>query len=258
MLSKEDLQRKVSFVEKQMLLKLEEIRASFEHKGIKGTAVENELREFLRSYLPRRMAIGTGEVIDREFRTSNQMDVVIASEDHPFTFRENDPGLFFVEGVCAVGEVKAILNTEQLLDSLAKGSNYKQLVSIPPANAMMSANESDGKRFYTTPPFFLFAFESQITLEKIAEVVQSYRPSEYKPGFTIDGIFVLSHGYLIDLGDGQGAFNILNSDRTCSTGWRGQHSDLVLFDFLGWLSTVMPRMVGGSNILTPYLLKLLR
>lgn len=247
------LKDKVKLIEKQMLLKLEEIRKTFDHKGVKGSLVENEFRAFLSTYLPKRLSVGTGEVIDRNFNTSKQMDVVVANEDHPFTFSGNEPALFFIEGTCASGEIKSILTTEQLVDSLDKAYQYKQLKMISPKGAMMMANESDGRRFYTTPPFFLFAFESQISLGQIIKTVTDYKKAEYFPGFTIDGIFVLDKGYVIDLGDGQGAFRLQTGGNT-PTSWTGAQSETVLYDFLVWLTIVMPRMIGGSNILTPYLL----
>lgn len=239
-----------------MLLKLEEIRHTFEHKGIKGSTVENEFRTFLRTYLPRRLSVGQGEIIDRSFNTTNQIDVIITDENHPFTFSENELGLFFIEGTCASGEIKSILTTEQLTDSLNKAYNYKKLKMIPPAGAiMMAPSESDGRRFYTTPPFFIFAFESQITLKKIADEVFKYKLEEYSPGFTADGIFILNVGYVIDLGDGLGTFKVYDENKESSRGWQGSHSENLLFDFMAWLTSVMPRMLGGSNILTPYLLE---
>lgn len=247
------LKDKVKFIEKQMLLKLEEIRKTFDHKGVKGGLVEAEFRSFLSTYLPKRLSVGTGEIIDRSFNTSKQMDIVVANEDHPFTFQGNDPALFFIEGTCASGEIKSVLTTEQLIDSLDKAYHYKKLTMIPPKGAAMYANESDGRRFYTTPPFFLFAFESQISLELIAKTVVNYKSDEYVPGFAADGIFVLNKGYVIDLGDGKGSFQ-LQSNGITQTLLKGMQSDTVLYDFLVWLTIVMPRMVGGSNILTPYLL----
>jgi hypothetical protein len=253
MLNKTHLKDKVKLIEKQMLLKLEEIRKTFDHKGLKGGLAETELRAFLSTYLPKRLSVGTGEVIDRTFNTSKQMDVVIANEDHPFTFQGNDPALFFIEGVCAVGEVKSILTTEQLMDGLEKATHYKKLKMIPPKGAITMANESDGRRYYTTPPFFIFAYESQITLDLIAQTAYNYDAAAYSPGFSADGIFVLGKGIVIDLGDGKGTMQ-MKDNGVSQTGWKGMKSETVLYDLLLWLTIVMPRMVGGSNILTPYLM----
>ena len=154
MFSNTFIKEKVKLVERQMLLKLEEIRKTFDHNGVKGGLAETELRTFLSTYLPKRLSVGTGEIIDRQFTTSKQMDIVITNEEHPFTFQGNESGLFFIEGVCATGEVKSVLTTDRLMDSLDKASHYKKLTMIPPRGAVIYASESDGKRFYTTPPFY--------------------------------------------------------------------------------------------------------
>lgn len=240
-----------------MLLKLQEIRETYEHKGNKGTVVEKEFRAFLKYYLPRRLDISEGEIIDRNFNTSNQVDVVITDENHPFTYGDSGLGLFFIEGTCAAGEIKSVLTSAELESSLEKAYNYKKLSMIPPKGALMFSNESDGKRFYYTPPFFIFAFESQVTLEKAYEIVGLYKQKEYKPGFIADGIFILDRGLIIDLGDGLGEFTIKNQSGEKMKGWTAMRSDRILFDFLSWLTVVMPRMLGGSNILTPYLMEMM-
>jgi hypothetical protein len=254
MKDRNQLIKKISNLEKQMLLKLEEIRDTYEHKGIKGTEVEKHFRSFLKYYLPRRHDVGEGEIIDRNFNTSNQTDIIITDENHPFSFGEDGLGLFFIEGVCAAGEIKSVLTTEELTSSLDKAYNYKKMTMIPPAGAIMNANDSDGKRFYTTPPFFIFAFESQISIKKAYKVVSDYKKKEYSPGFSADGIFILNRGYMLDMGDGLGAFYVKGKDGKRMKGWTALLSDKILFDFLSWLSSVMPRMQGGSNILVPYLI----
>jgi len=51
-------------LETEMRQKFEVVRSKFEHSGNKGTNTEAILREFLRSYLPRRYGVGHGEIVD--------------------------------------------------------------------------------------------------------------------------------------------------------------------------------------------------
>jgi hypothetical protein len=106
------LQEKIASVEAQMRAKLAEVRASLSHAGSKGSQVEEIWRAFLREYLPRRLDVGYGEIIDSHDNRSSQTDIVIVNEDHPFTFTRDQPGLFFIEGVSAVGEVKTRLTLD--------------------------------------------------------------------------------------------------------------------------------------------------
>src|SRR4051812_27988330 len=109
----------------QMTAKLAEGRPKFQHSTLKGGAVENADRDFLRSFVPRRLAIGTGEVIDHNGNRSAQTDVVVANEDHPFTFTGDDPGLFFIEGVSAAGEVKSVLTTQHMASTIEASRRFK-------------------------------------------------------------------------------------------------------------------------------------
>src|SRR5436190_22696338 len=113
-----NLGEKIARVERQMKEKLAEIRATHQHKGVKGTGVEKSFRTFLTQYLPQHFSVGEGEIVDTTGAISAQTDVVITAEHHPFTFSTDGPGLFFIEGVCAAGEVKSVLTSGELETSL--------------------------------------------------------------------------------------------------------------------------------------------
>ena len=107
------LRQKFASLEAQMGARLAELRATQTNMSSLGTGVENVLRDFLREYLPRRLDVGQGVVVDAKVGRSRQTDVVIVTQDHPRTFEGNDPGLFFIEGVYAAGEVKTTLTTTE-------------------------------------------------------------------------------------------------------------------------------------------------
>src|SRR2546426_4686724 len=92
--AREVVREKVAAVEAQMKASLQEARASFKQSGDKGATVEDAFRGFIRQYLPRRLEVGHGEVIDSKGARSAQTDVVVVNEDHPLTFTQNAPGLF--------------------------------------------------------------------------------------------------------------------------------------------------------------------
>jgi hypothetical protein len=76
---------------------------------------------------------------------------------------------------------------------------------------------------------------------------------EAERGPTFDGIFLLGRGWAIDFGDGQGAFRFGEPGGGSATGWVVQGVDEVLFDFLVWLSAVIPRIVRFQPIMNLYL-----
>jgi hypothetical protein len=248
------LKDKIAAIEVQMKAKLEEARATFTHPGDKGTSVEDSFRAFLRQYLSRRLEVGNGEIIDCEGQRSTQTDVVIVSEDHPFTFTSDLPGLFFIEGVCAAGEVKTNLTSTELEKAIKNSCQFKQLETDPGQGTLASANPSDLERFYKRPPWFLVAFESQLTLSNIQSEIEEFgSKNSVEPNKLIDAVFVLGRGWVINFGDGKDSFQFRTPEGISREGWVWQNSDSILFDLLGWLSAVMPRMIRFEPILPKYI-----
>jgi hypothetical protein len=249
------LKDKIAAVEAQMKAKLEEARATFAHPGDKGTSVEDSFRAFLCQYLSRRLEVGNGEIIDRKGRRSVQTDIVIVNEDHPFTFTPDLPGLFFIEGVCAAGEVKTNLTSAELKKALENSCQFKQLEMDPGKGTQAFANPSDLERFYKCPPWFLVAYESQLSLSRIQTGIEEFETENVvQSNRLLDAVFVLSEGWIINFGDGRGSLKFKTPEGMSLGGWHWQNSDSVLFYLLGWLSTVMPRMIRFEPILPKYML----
>lgn len=241
--------------EARMKASLAESRAKFAHSGLKGGAVECAVRDFLRGFIPRRLDVGTGEMVDLSGARTAQTDIVIANEDHPFTFSGDEPGLFFVEGVSAGGEVKSVLTSAHLDSTIEASRRWKRLASDPGKNSTVSANHSDLERFYRTPPYFLLALESQLSIEAIHERLkaigcygQSGVPRQ------IDGVFVLDKGSLIDCGAGDGSFGLKEHGNPLQ-GWGRISGDSVLFNLLAWLTMSMPKILRYEPILARYLVQ---
>jgi hypothetical protein len=236
-----------------MLAKLAQARDRFEHRGDRGTAgAEVPFREFLREYLPRSHEVGHGEIVDAEGRISTQTDVVVVDPDHPFTFTPSDPGLFFIDGIAAAGEVKSVLTTSELETTLKNSARFKELTPQHYKGTMIVSNSSDIPRFYDRRPYFLIAFESQLKTETIAAKIHEFQ--QENPGVPLlDGVFALGRGWVVDFGDGNGAFQFRLDDGHSVPGWVWRDVPEVLFDFFVWLSIVTPRFVRFEAVLTKYL-----
>jgi hypothetical protein len=239
----------------QMTAKLAEIRAKFAQAGDKGSHVEELFRAFLREYVHRKLKVAHGEIIDSSGRRSTQTDLVIVNEYHPFTFTRDLPGLFFIEGVSAAGEVKTVLNSQHLESTIRAAQTFKNLRTTYSSGCMINSNKSDAERFYSCPPYFLVAFESELSLPSIVSKIKAANPNiSEKPYRSIDAIFVLDRGRAINFGDGSGTFRGIDNAGHSAKGWHGGDSHTVLFDFLGWLSAVMPIVLWFRPIITSYLL----
>ena len=250
------LREKVAAAERRMQSQLDEARATFEQSGDKGASAEEAFRGLLRTYLPRSMGVGQGEVVDTHGNRSAQTDVVIATDDHPFTYTETQPGLFFIEGVVGAGEVKSILTSDGLEEAITKAKMFKQLRMAHMKGTMIHTNPSDLARFYECPPYFLFAYKSQLTLESVlARLAAAQQALGLTTGSFLDAAFLMSRGSAVDVGDGRGTLAARTPEGEEITGWMRQSDEHVLFDLLGWLSGTLPRFVRFQPILSLYLVE---
>ncbi|MCD4501097.1 DUF6602 domain-containing protein [Chromobacterium vaccinii] len=98
--------------------------------GLVGSARENEVRRKLQSFLPPKVGVGTGCIIDSFSSTSNQTDIVLYEKNQtPIFSISDDPNAtyFPCESVMAVGEVKSSLGTKELQDAIEKIAGVKSL-----------------------------------------------------------------------------------------------------------------------------------
>lgn len=249
-------------IETRMLLDLDIIRDKYKKTGDKGYWVEHIYREFLREYLPKAYTVGHGEVIDSDGNPSNQTDIIICNEYHPLIVRPDIPGVYFVEGVCAAGEAKTTLTSSEdsgLPKVLNDSCKFKKLdMKLNTlSTTITSSNKSDEKRFLRCPPWFLIALESQIKLDEICEKVIEYQMKhKVCDDRMVDAIFILKKGWVINFGDGEGAFKWYKDPqrKESQPGWVFNKKDSVLLDFLSWLLAVMPRTVQLEPWLMRYLL----
>ena len=100
------------------------------HPGEFGTYREAIVRDFLQSFLPQRLAIDTGFVVNALGEISGQIDLVIydPSLTPPLESR-NRQRFFPIETVIAAGEVKSDVNRDQFTDALIQISKVKEIRS---------------------------------------------------------------------------------------------------------------------------------
>lgn len=163
------LRDRIQLLERQMRLKLDEIRATHTHAGNKGANVEVIVRDFLREFLPPFNRIGHGEIIDLNDNISSQTDVIVTNEHHPFLNDLTAPSLFFIEGIACAGEVKSVLTLEELERTLTNCRRFKALKVTLQKGMIVRSNQADIKRFVEKRPYFLFAFETKTPVLSICE-----------------------------------------------------------------------------------------
>lgn len=120
-----DIFRKVS---EQFDIEFGEIVKEISHPGKSGEAREYALRKILKKYLPQRVGIDQGFVIDAQGRESKQIDIVIYDKTVATIFEIGNVKYFPCEIVLTVGEVKSDINSKRNLeDALNKIKSVKEL-----------------------------------------------------------------------------------------------------------------------------------
>jgi hypothetical protein len=124
----EHFQDLLSLAEQEMWLDFERAER-LHHAGTKGSSREASLAEFLRSQLPDRYAVETGEVIDTRGRRSGQIDLLVfdASTTKPLYRYQNKAILLPAEAALATVEVKTTLRSGELNRALGGISSVHSL-----------------------------------------------------------------------------------------------------------------------------------
>jgi hypothetical protein len=175
-------------ISKEMRASLERIRAAIPHSGEKGLEFENIVKEFLSKHLPKRFGVTPGFIIDKQDIVSSQQDIIIFDELNTPIYSVDDRNKVIPnDNVAIVIEVKATLSTEAITQSAEKIEKTKKLYkSYSPPPGQLFPN-------YRTLAF-IFAFDSEISFEKIRETYVEVAKKRVSGGLNIDGIFVLDKG----------------------------------------------------------------
>lgn len=117
-----------SKLSKQFKVEFEQIAREIKHNQTAGEAREYAVKSLLQKYLPERVAVDRGFVIDANGGESKQIDVVIYDKTVGTRFELSGASYFPCESVIAVGEVKSDINSEKnLKDALGKIKSVKEL-----------------------------------------------------------------------------------------------------------------------------------
>jgi len=252
------LKEHIEILQKQMLLRLAEIRAAYRHSGNKGANAEQVLRDFLRQFLPPYNRVGHGEVIDQSGASSRQLDAIITNEYHPFLNDLSAPSVFIIEGVSCVAEVKSVLTSDELIRTLENSLSFKRLSVTLQKGATVFGNREDISRFVEKRPSFLFAFESQLSVGTIKERIEAWNKDHQLPiPQQMDAVFVLTGGSIINFGTGAGSLQFITPDGQSLSGYvfTDPSEDRPLISLLSWISASLPHFSLPSPPILNYFVK---
>lgn len=118
----------LNLIQEEFLTKIGRIKLFTNHAPSIGFGNEEILRNFLKTHIPERFAVGTGFVYLDNDNVSRQCDLLIYDRLNyaPF-FKEGDFVIIHPEAVAAVVEVKTTLKKEELYDSIDNIRSVKEV-----------------------------------------------------------------------------------------------------------------------------------
>lgn len=149
-------------IAKKLKIDFDGVTRQIEHNGVKGSAREDLLKDYLRDLLPNKYSISSGIIIDFNQNQSKQQDFIIHDAFNcPSFFKTDSNTILPIESVYATIEIKSTLNYDTLKQSVENIESVRKLHKLPNRNII----SNDYNEQY--PLGFVFAYSSDYSLEQI-------------------------------------------------------------------------------------------
>ena len=104
-----------------------------EHDGVKGVLRESLIESFFEPLLMPPYRAGTGVIIDCQGNQSGQCDIIVWDDSifRPL-YSARGAGIYFIESVVAVIEVKSTLKRESVRQAIQRTQDFKRMVICRP------------------------------------------------------------------------------------------------------------------------------
>ena len=193
-----------------MILEWETIQESIEQSGEKGRALEDDFKKFLRKYLPKKLDISTGFIIDSSGKQSKQLDVIIHDAfQTPLLYDNNNVRVIPIECVYAVIEVKSDIEKTATVCSIFE--NMKSVKDLEKKSYISMKGDykittlSYGKEWdIWQVHYFVFALDSMDLISISDELNRKNKEESRDVSKRVDCICVMKKGVMMNqLSDGK-------------------------------------------------------
>lgn len=199
-----------------------------DHNGLAGQIREIAVRNCIAPFLTHSFKVGSGKIVDSVGTVSDQIDLVVYQKKSvpPIMFAE-ELGLFPIESVKYVFEIKSTLTAAEVRDSIKKFQSVKRMLPFPRPT-------KDGTSYGVLPPMVIFAFSSDISGDELDRYLK------------YDGGEIPAATVLCILGKGYWHWN---------KGWVGLATDLVvppMTEFAAFITGLMNTLAGEETTMRPF------
>lgn len=187
-------------VSKQMRSDFEKIRSLIENRAEKGTELEIILKDFLKEYLPRNLAVTKGFLVDSDGKISKQLDVIIYDAfKTPIFYESENIRVIPIECAYSVIEVKSKLGENELNDIFKNMDSVRSLKrkAYYPHGVIKDTYKLYGKKWNNWQTnYCIFAFDS-IDLQTLKNYIEKKQKDEKRePENQLDMVCVLNKGVI--------------------------------------------------------------
>lgn len=114
----------------EVLAKYRRLDLILTHAPTKGSYHEKILRDIIRQYLPSSFSVGEGFIINKEAKTSTQMDILIVDNMDPRSFGYKDNNFYVASNIAVTcfGEVKTYCHRNEFIKSFHNLVNASQIM----------------------------------------------------------------------------------------------------------------------------------
>lgn len=205
-------------VSKKMQIDFEGITSIIQHNGEKGTARENILEEYLKSYIPEKYSFSKGTIVDCKDVQSRQVDIIIHDKFlTPYLVDMDNTKIVPIESVYGVVEVKSTLTKEEL---------RKCVKNIESVRKLEKKTISD---FSFPTAGLVFAYDSDASLETVYKNLNEIS-ADVEVDKRISCVCVLNKGIILPVEkNGMTNVSLLPGDNTIYGIFNNANDALLLF-----------------------------
>ncbi|MFC7472736.1 DUF6602 domain-containing protein [Dankookia sp. GCM10030260] len=171
--------------------------ASINHRGNKGAAREQELRNFFDKNLPDKFSVSQGEAVDLLGSSSQQFDLLIYDNTINFPFSNDAVSILPAEAVLATVEIKSKLTAEEIKKCIDSSRKLRKLK--PFGRELAGSNVGDAvKNKPKQCRYFhcVFAYETNIVEKNWKDKEFSRITDLAADEHLVDMVYVLNRGIL--------------------------------------------------------------
>ncbi len=175
-------------VAKKLKIDFDGVTKQIEHNGVKGSAREDLLKDYLKKLLPEKYSISSGIIIDNNQNQSKQQDFIIHDTFNcPSFFKTESNSILPIESVYATIEIKSTLDYLTLEQSVKNIESVRKLNKLPNRNIISNIYND------VYPLGFVFAYSSNYSLEQIQKKL-------FELNKDVDGRYQISIVCILDKG----------------------------------------------------------